>query len=396
MVDNVISVNWKEKLLGIPPKAGWDVSGNLSYRGLIEPDQLLLSALKLRRIPRKLRDPNLIGRFQELIQGTSFSSWWDQVCGAPDDKFFALNFPNKAWSIPWELLIERLIITGQHDTVSIIRNPPEVMLPEVPNIYNEPMRSVILLGDDGSSIGLPRLDLKGEVKGICDAWHGLDKCFQQCVMRPITINAIYSDVIRGIQDIKPHVIWYSGHGITNPETELIFVGGERINAKQFTELITDSERVPAPVYAIFWACNTGAPESRVDTFQITPPFCGELIRAGVLSILAMQSPIRDVSARVMAAELFRHLATGKSLELSLARTRALVLDNLRETIPGNNGVTGFHRLDWASPVIWSGARKPVKNLEWNAVQQHVAIFHMAGRWALQLPLDSPSALIDPP
>ena len=375
MVD-LIQINWKKDWLRL--RAGWDVPADL-HRG-----DLLLSISKLRRVPQDIRDPKIKHRFEALIKNTTFISWWDQFCGREKDKLFTLNFPDNACRIPWELLIERLRATRLHSTVSLVRTDANAIKPEAPSVFDEPMKSLILLGDDGTSIGLKRLDLSTEVEQLQSAWQELESGIRRCVNRPVVCNAKRVELPGLLREFKPHVLWFSGHGFAKPETTLLFAGGDKVTSKEFADLIEQSGQTP--LYAVFWACDTGIPDARTSTVSVTPAFFRELSRVGVLAVLGMQSPIRDVSARTMAANLFRHLASGTSLERSLARTRALLMEDRP---------TEAHPLDWACPVIWS-ASTPVENLKFNSAQQPFVKFQLTGRWALRLGFESPAVLISRP
>jgi len=380
-VVNLTHIGWKNEWLRF--RAGWDIPEDL--RKDQQPGNLLLAMFKLKRIPRDLRHPELEKRFTELLEGTAFFRWWLVTCGNPDDKVFQLNFPDNHSTIPWELLISSIIGARHRTAVCLTRTSAHATIAESPSVFDEPMRNLILLGDDGASIGLKQLNLQAEVKQIQSAWEGLEGSFQKCVMRPEIQAAKAGDLRELLEEIKPHILWFSGHGLSKPETALLFADGEKITAKRLAGLIESSRH--RPLYAVFWACDTGGPDARPNGISVTPALFAELSRVDILAVLAMQAPIRDVSARAMTAGLFRLLGTGMSLEHALAHTRVPLIDNYP---------SGAHPLDWACPVIWS-ASDPVENLKWSsASQQSIARFQLAGRWALRLRLEQPAVLVDPP
>src|SRR5579871_3796605 len=126
--------------------------------------------LTLYRIPRQLRDSRFQRRFRKLTEGTTFGDWWNQFGGQDRDKVLALNFPPGIWDIPWEVLIERLAQTGKHSRMSLTRTTTGKVKMPSPRVFDEPLRSLILIGDDGSSVGLRRLDLQSEANLIQEAW----------------------------------------------------------------------------------------------------------------------------------------------------------------------------------------------------------------------------------
>lgn len=351
-----------------------------------DPDRLLFSLFKLKRVPRNLRDRNLSHRFDELLKDSVFSRWWDSFCGRLEEKYFVLNFGADAHSIPWELLVGRLISSGRHNSVSLTRTTDEIKRPESPQTFVDSMRILILVGDDGSKSGLAKIYPDTEARNIEAAWDDLDEATKYCVEKPVVIKATRENIIDGMRRVKPHIIWFSGHAVSKPVTSLVFSGGEPISAVEFADILRGSGH--SPLYAVFWACSTARPEPTSNNSAVIPNLYNALSPLGVHSILAMQSAIRDTSARIMATELFRNLAAGFSLESSLARTRAIMLDYTFDPVREDD----VHEFDWAAPTIWSGGT-PLDTLSWKNDKQSIARFQVAGRWITPIQLANPAALI---
>jgi hypothetical protein len=358
MVGQLIRVNWKQTFFD----AGWVVPlGNAFLT-------LMLSRRRLSQVPHNLRDPKLHTRFEQLISGTPFLDWWNQTCGATGDKLFLLRFPSGVWSIPWELLIERLNLTNNQATVCLARTILEESSPLLsPSIFDEPLRILILKGACNG------LDLDGEVARVQSAWRSLELSVQQCIQEPIVEQSTRESVPILLKKYTPHIVWFSGHGRLQPDVALLFADGIWINASDFSKIIQDSGH--HPLYAVFWACDTGGEDTRQSEVYCSPPLFKELKNIGVLAVLAMQSPIRDSSSLLMAQHLFRFLAVGLPLERAVARCRAYFMENPPD---------GAHPLDWASPVTWS-AGIPSDKLQWNSNNsnvQRLAQYQVLGRYAL--------------
>lgn len=363
--------------------------------------EFLFSKLRLYRVPRNLRGARPVQikeRFNELFQDQEFTQWWDQTCGgaSKDDKFVWLRFPHESlipayftspWDVPWELLVERLGITEAQATVSLVRTL-DLESRVAPSVFDEPMRILILQGDDGRTINRP-LNLELETRQIEEAWQSLDFGGRQCIDQPRAIKARQDDLSQQLSDYEPHVIWFSGHGRAKPDSSLLFADGQWVSARDFAKLIANAQRSKGtrpPLYAVFWACDTGGAEVIADATPLAPTFFEELTKVGVLSVLAMQSPIRDVSALSMAQCLIEFLGAGFPLERAVARARGRLLDDLPDYA---------HELDWATPVVWSAA-EPVERLTWNSKSPSFAQFQLLGRQAMRWRRSKPSELDGPP
>ena len=347
------NLSWTNKWFS----AGWSVleaSGTREY---------LFSKRKLRGVPRNLRDRRpaaLRGDFDSIFVDQHFTKWWDQSCGGTADKFLRLVFPGESspWDIPWELLVERLEETNVHSTISLVRTL-DVNPPHAKSVFDKPLRILVLLGDDGKKINRP-LNLTAEVRRIQDAWKSLSLNLQKNIDEPQIINALSDRLAEDLGKYQPNLIWFSGHGRIKPESSLLFADGKWITARELANLIQAARQPPRnaypPLYAVFWACDSARAEDQPASLPSAPTLFTELTKAGVLSVLAMQSPIRDVSALSMArgAGVFSGWFSARAC---FARVLRPSLDNLPN---------GAHPLDWATPVVWTAASSTTE-LTWTVV-----------------------------
>jgi CHAT domain len=370
MLENVTQVAWRIGYRG----SGWSITEPSRKRNF------LFSWFDLCRAPKNLRSDHAQRDFDRLFEsasGSKFLSWWDQAGAAPEDKFYALDFPPGRWEIPWEILIGRLKETEKHGTICMLRRSGADNS-AAPSAFSDPMRMLVIQGDDGDFIG-QKIDLAREAKQIAEAWEALDATGRGFVLRPVVAAATKANLTSLISKHRPHVLWFSGHGGRKPHTNLLLADRQRVDAKNFAALIQAAGHTP--LYVVIWACDTGARAEDTAPNAGSPDFFSELNKIGVLSVLAIQSPIRDSNATVLARQLFSHLSSGLSLEISATRARAALIDD-----PADDTV-----LDWASPVVWS-AVGPVRRLQWNQLASDVALNQLLGRKVLRLGTSRPLQL----
>jgi hypothetical protein len=345
----------------------------------------LFDHISLQEVPRHLRRPHapneLRQKFFQLFSNSDFLAWWNQSTGGSGrkhDKYLRLSFPStnnpfavSGWDIPWELLVESLKATENHMTVAMVRSIGQEVLPRNTN-FREKMRVLMLQGDDGRRFNRP-LNLKAEAEMVSRAWKDLPVAISNCIDEPLLLETSRKDLQAQIESIAPHIVWFSGHGRAEPKSGLLFGGGRWVEPKEFASLLAPSgDKLKAPIIVIFWACDTGREEPREESIPVSPPLFEALSKIGVSSVLAMQSPIRDKSAKAAAGRLFHFLASGFPLEYAAARVRAILMDEQ----PG-------HELDWASLVVWSTCES-AGMLKWSSeVEQSQAQFQLLGSEALR-------------
>jgi tetratricopeptide (TPR) repeat protein len=364
----MIVVRWKSHLL----RGGWQVedpSGQLEY---------LFSRWRLRQIPRSVRDPSLHSSLEQLVQKSHLSDWWHEACGAAGHKLFLLQFRDGAWDIPWEWLVGQLQRPENRKSVSLVRTLEEQPPLFEPSRFGRPLRILILQGEDGASIDA-KIDINAEADAVIDAWTSLEHAVQKRIIRPRVATAQLSTLPEFLND-EPDVIWFTGHGRHKPKPGLLFADGQWACPNEIGALLVQSAWKPR-----FWflmACDT-ARGGR--TLADLPAFVTQFFRLGALGVLGMQSPIGDVSVRILARELFGGLALGLSLEVSLARARAVLCSTIVES---------RNRMDWAAPVIWTSTRL-VDRWEWDTPDNEMVWLQSLGREFLRSGRTNPNQL-DPP
>jgi hypothetical protein len=355
------------------PEPGWDVKDGTD-RLRFRFRQELVEAC-----PRQLRADGMLCAFEELTKQSlrgqlPFRQWWTERCGGQggEAKRFVFRAPSGPWDIPWELLLDALYDPANRRAVALVR-ALEARQRHMPRVSADPLRVLIIQGADGSARNVS-LDLNRERLVVRQAWAGLARRVRDRVQEP-AIEAARRDTLSGlIRNRKPHVLWFNGHGRASPSVGLEFqttgpsAPGEWVSTQDFVELIVRSGHVP--IYAVFLACES----ARGGTEQL-PKLYAALHAVGVVGVMAMQAQIRDVSAIVLAREMFAQLAIGKPLEWAVCLAR----EELRAlTRPG----TDYHTLDWACPVVWSSARS-LETVEWGANDSGPAQYQLACRALLR-------------
>jgi len=362
----MIVVEWRTRLWN----AGWvtpPASGASEH---------LFSRWNLHRIPRNVRAPELGARLHRAMRGTRFLDWWHEVCGGPGEKLFLLKFRDGAWDIPWEWLVGQLLLVDNRRTVSLVRTLEDQTPVFEPARFGKPLKVLILQGDDGASINA-KLDLAAEANAVTKAWEGLERSIKERFLAPVVKPATDGTLVELLDTEEPDLVWFSGHGRHHPEPGLLFADGRWIGPGQIGSLLQRTKCKPK--FWLLMACDT-ARGGR--TLQDLPAFVAQFFAANALSVLAMQSPIRDVSALLLATEMLSALAVGESLEAGLGRARTVLSSVLSD---------GVHPMDWATPVIWTSTRL-VGRWEWSDVDDDLVKMQYLGREFLRTRLANPAQL----
>jgi len=362
----MIVVEWRTRLWN----AGWvtpQASGATEH---------LFSRWNLRRVPRSVRAPELGDRLHRAIRTTRFLEWWHEICGGSGEKLFLLKFGQGAWDIPWEWLVGQLLLVENRRTVSLVRTLEDQTPLFEPSRFGKPLKILILQGDDGASINA-RIDLAAEASAVTKAWDGLEGSIKKRFLAPVVRPATDGTLVELLDTEEPDLVWFSGHGRHRPEPGLLFANGTWINPSQIGSLLQRAKYKPK--FWLLMACDT-ARGGR--TLQDLPAFVTQFFAAEALSVLAMQSPIRDVSALLLATEMFSALAVGESLDAGLSRARTVLSSVLSD---------GVHPMDWATPVIWTSTRL-VARWEWNDADDDLVKMQYLGREFLRSRLANPAQL----
>jgi hypothetical protein len=343
---------------------GWRIGKGAGSRKISIPWHIYLQA------PSHLRDWWAISRFQKIALSKGFRDWWPQECGGNERalKRFMLRFPPGVWDIPWELLVGELD-QARRSSISIVRalvDEPSTL----PSCFDRPMSVLFIKGDDGSQTGRNRLDLDRECNLLLEAYDRLPVTHREAILRPRIARPTRADLSLIFQDAQtvPDLIFLSGHGSNNPPTFML-ADGSPLTPEQFAKVI--SATAVRPVFIAFWACDTarGPTDSRQAP---SPPFYAALLRDGVASLLAMQAPVTDRGAILLAQEVFQSLAGGDALDVAAARARAVLHDAWQA------GAEGVNWLDWACPVVWSSGL-PAARLAWRSSSSQLAQMQTTAR-----------------
>lgn len=352
-----VLVEWVRSWQGV----AWRLKKQFAVHEMPIPWHLYLQA------PSHIRKWRALARFRRIGTSKRFRDAWLQECGGDEPliKRFLLQFPSGAWNKPWELLIEELD-RERRPRVSIVRGLPQGP-GTLPSTFDRPMSVLMVLGDDGSRTGRIPLDLKREAELLLNVYDSLPEAHRRSIVRPRYCQPTSAELANVLKVDLPDVLFLSGHGSSDPPG-FILIDGSLLTPEQMGEFIAGA---PAqPVFAAFWACDTarGPTDSREAP---GPPFYLALAKSGVASVLAMQAPVTDSGAILLAQEVFQSLAGGESLDIAAARARSVLLD-ARDMATDN--------LDWACPVVWSSGLSAAR-LTWNGPASKLAQFQTASRRA---------------
>jgi tetratricopeptide (TPR) repeat protein len=363
-----VNVRWRRRF---PFRAGWLVndSGHMS--------EYLFSQWRLNRVPRNVRDQALDQRMSDLIDGTSFLGWWHEMCAQHGRKYFLLHFHDGAWDIPWEWLVGRLMLPDLDKTVCLARTPYDELPIFEPSRFGKPLQILILQGDDGSSLG-SKLDLDAEADAIINAWRGLEQTIQARIYTPLRRFAEIQTLGQVLDTLQPDLVWFSGHGRHSPKPGLLFADQKWIEPEEIGRQIHSATWKPK--FWLLMSCDTIRGERTLKEF---PRFVTQLFDAGALSVIGMQSPIRDVSACLLAREIMASLALGLSLDAGLAQARSVLRSVTAD---------GVHKCDWAAPVIWSSTRL-VERWHWESPNERMVQLQSVALEFLRRNLANPAQLI---
>jgi hypothetical protein len=353
-----VLVEWVRKWRGV----AWRIIKQSTAQEMPIPWHLYLQA------PSHIRKWRALARFQRIATSKKFRDAWLLECGGDERliKRFLLQFPAGAWDKPWELLIEEL----DHDRrarISIVRGLPRGPA-TLPSRFDRPMSVLMVLGDDGSRTGRVRLDLRREADLLLNVYDSLPEAHRQSIVRPRYCQPTSIELANILKVDLPDVLFLSGHGSHDPPG-FVLIDGSWLTPEQMGQFL---ESAPAqPIFVAFWACDTarGPKDSREAP---GPPFYLALAKSGVAAVLAMQAPVTDSGAILLAQEVFQSLAGGEALDVAAARARAVLLDA--------RNMAAADCLDWACPVVWSSGLSAAR-LTWNGPTSKLAQLQTASRRA---------------
>jgi tetratricopeptide (TPR) repeat protein len=276
-----------------------------------------------------------------------FRDWWMQKASI-SGQLFQFDFANGPWSIPWELLLGLLVSDETRSETAFVRcmgSPKKAC----ESLTTKSLQTMIIRAD------APDLNLDKEIDDILAAWAGLEFQMREAVARPVVVCADRDTIIAKLKEVKPDIIWFSGHGSYDGTVRLRLSDEQEVTANEFGEMFARANHFPE--FAVFWACETARGTAKVHSRP--PDLFSSLSRQGVSAMVGMQSCVHDFAAIAMAAHLFRGLSQGIPLEWAVARARRWLYQNKDQ-----EQLT----MDWAAPVVWS-SRRPVVHLDWSEFER---------------------------
>lgn len=335
-----VDVQWQRAGL-VRPRWNWRTAG---YRESIDRQW---AAPVIANLPEPKIGDAALNYFDEHVCDKPLASWWNRVCALEatgGDMLLRIAVDKSGSAFPWEYLLNELGGSKLRASVCLVRSQATRVRVALPAAYTEPMRVLALFGDETSSAGV-RIDLATEKADLERAWASLPADARARVEQPVIADADPATVVSEISRVRPHVVWFSGHGKRGgllSSRGLVFKGGSVVSSQEFASFITTSGW--QPFYAVFLACHSAALVSdTANTDHDFPELYRHLAAAGVKALMGMQSRIHNRDATILAGALFRHLAVGQPLEVAAARARMDLWASPNRKIS----------TAWAIPVVWS-------------------------------------------
>lgn len=239
--------------------------------------------------------------------------------------------------LPWELLFDagRSRFLALDDRSTLIRHLP-VQEPVAAMSVVLPLNILVVMA---SPPGAAPLDYRQELKN-------LDAALQPLIQRGLVrLEPLENATVEGFREkLKEHpwhVLHFIGHGDYDSETRegrLLFESAEGGSRTLGAGRLGDLLRPYRSLRLVLLNACEGGRSSRED------PFAGlaqALVQKGIPAVVAMQFPITDRAAIVLAGEFYRGIAEGRPVEQALAGARREV------NVSGDEG-----EIEWATPVLY--------------------------------------------
>lgn len=240
--------------------------------------------------------------------------------------------------LPWEYLYATDL--ARHPALSVRTPIVRFELPqgERPLLTPPPLRILVALAGPSD---LDRLDVEKE-------WQQLHQAVEDLVGSPhMTLERLAEPTLAALQrrlrQGPVHIFHFIGHGLFDREDDSGALAFEDRHGKSH---LVSSERLATLLHdhralrLVFLNACQGAQGGRLD------PFAGvaqKLVQQGVPCVLAMQFPISDEAAIVLARKFYRALTEGYPVDAAVAEARKAVY------LEGND-------LEWGTPVLFSRSR----------------------------------------
>ena len=158
---------------------------------------------------------------------------------------------------------------------------------------------------------------------------------------PIKLDILQKPTIENLleilEDTKPHVLHFIGHGRFDKLQErgqiaLLDINGKNalwINDREFTEFFVQNYAIPR--LAFLHLCESGAIDFTANFAGLTP----QLIRAGVQAVVAMKYPITNRAATIFSRAFYSELAKGEPVDnaVQIGRWQITINDPLAYDSP---------------------------------------------------------------
>jgi len=231
----------------------------------------------------------------------------------------------------WELLHDRECGFLGLSPRSLLSRYLDVPLPSTPIALDDPLRVLVVLA-------LPKdvdfLDLRMELRALESAWRGVEGVDLH------VLEGATRDCLRKALAREPwHVLHFMGHGESaGGEGALVLEGdGGKVDllpGSELAELLGSRQR---PALVVLNACQTADGSRAADAFA---GIGGALVKAGVLSVVAMQAPISDDAALAFSKGLYRGLAAGDPVDAAVTMGRRAI-----QTTQGSTD-------EWFIPILF--------------------------------------------
>ncbi|AEE47857.1 CHAT domain-containing protein [Cellulomonas fimi] len=228
--------------------------------------------------------------------------------------------------LPWELMQHDRTVLVHSDGVHVVRYP-DATTPVEAAPLDGPLRVLVVAA---SPSGLAPLDVDREVDALGTALAPLGERVEVHRLAPPTLDALRREL-----DDRWHVLHVVGHGGVDADGGVLALEAadgtaDVVDARTLADLLLAAPRLRV---AVLNGCSTGA----VTTQQPKAGSAHQLVRAGVPVAVAMQLPVTDRAAHVVAATLYEQLAAGRFVEQAVTAAR-------RALLPGT---------EWVAPVLYT-------------------------------------------